>query len=616
MGSSEVLLFDLEADGLLHEATKIHCIALASPGEEPVLYVGRDVQKALHRLFHAKLVVAHNGVGYDRPLIEKLHPGWKCPELRDTMLMAMLRFPHMFQVDWGNPNCKVDTKLRGRQSLKAWGQRLGLHKGDYDGGWESYNDEMGEYCVQDVRVLDKLLAFLRDRSDWTDADDLEHQFADCTAAMQRKGVGFDVEAAEKLALRLRAKVLPLEQELHESFPPYPAECLGVYGNQRARAERIISNDLELEVFEGWEQDVSLRQTLELEGIKFRWKKEKPFNPNSRQQIEDRLRRLGWKPTEFTDKGHAKLDEPQILAVGRKFKAARPLADYMLIQKRLGQLVDGDQAWLKLVRNGRIHGRVNTMGTVTFRCSHSNPNLGQVPNMGAPYGPDCRSLFVPSAGRVLVGCDASGLELRVLGHYLASLDGGSFARECVEGDIHTRNQEAAGLPTRDKAKTFIYAFLYGAGDSLLGALVNGGSKEGKKLRAKFLRNMPALKLFLERVRVKAQRTKQLKALDGRTLYVRSVHSAPNMLIQSAGAIVCKRAKVIFRWLMEKAGHPMGSTWDFVLNVHDEFQVECEPHLVQLLKDSAERSFRLAGLHYNMRVQLDGEAKHGASWAETH
>src|SRR5690606_31621074 len=185
--------------------------------------------------------------------------------------------------------------------------------------------------------------------------------------------------------------------------------------------------------------------------------------NSRTHIYKRLKdKYNWKPKEFTEKGTPKVSEEVLESL--PYPEAELLNEYLMIQKRISQLAEGHSAWLKMVRpDGRIYGSVITNGAVTGRMTHNSPNLAQVPAVNVPYGKECRSLFTVPDDRVLVGADASGLELRCLAHYMARFDKGAYARELLEGDIHTANQKAAGLPTRDNAKTFIYAFLYGAGD---------------------------------------------------------------------------------------------------------------------------------------------------------
>jgi DNA polymerase I-like protein with 3'-5' exonuclease and polymerase domains len=203
-----------------------------------------------------------------------------------------------------------------------------------------------------------------------------------------------------------------------------------------------------------------------------------FNPGSRNHIAYWLKRkYNWEPLVYTDSGEPQLDEDVLKSL--PYPEASFLLEYFLVDKRLGQIAEGEQAWLKCVdADGRIHGYINGNGAVTSRMSHSKPNLAQVPRVGSPYGQECRSLFTAQFGWNLVGIDASGLELRMLAHYLARYDGGEYVKAILEGDIHSFNMNALGLTDRNKSKTFIYAWLYGAGDEKLGLITDTGPKVGR------------------------------------------------------------------------------------------------------------------------------------------
>jgi DNA polymerase I-like protein with 3'-5' exonuclease and polymerase domains len=334
-----------------------------------------------------------------------------------------------------------------------------------------------------------------------------------------------------------------------------------------------------------------------------------FNPGSRQQIGERLKELGWKPKEFTETGIPKIDET-VLA-GIKIPEAQVIAEYLMLNKRISQI----ESWMEAVgKDGRVHGKVITNGAVTGRMTHSSPNMAQIPNSSSIYGPECRECWTVEDGNVLVGCDASGLELRMLAHYMK--DEG-YVRTVTEGnskdgtDVHTVNQRAAGLSTRDNAKTFIYAFLYGAGDAKIGSIVGGTAKDGTKLKAKFLAQTPALARLLQRVSVQASKG-WVPGLDGRRIWVRSEHAALNSLLQGAGAIVMKKALVIFDDKRKANKWPV----KYVVNVHDEAQLECPKDISEEVGKAFKQSIIEAGEHYKLRCPLDGEYKIGRNWRETH
>jgi DNA polymerase I-like protein with 3'-5' exonuclease and polymerase domains len=286
----------------------------------------------------------------------------------------------------------------------------------------------------------------------------------------------------------------------------------------------------------------------------------------------------------------------------------------MVQKRIGQLAEGDQAWLKKVGNDdRIHGSVITNGAVTGRATHSNPNMAQVPSVSAPFGTECRTLFHVPQGKSLVGADLSGLELRCLAHYMAKWDGGSYGRTLLEGDIHTVNQNAAGLPTRNQAKTFIYGFLYGAGAAKIGSIVGKGAAEGQRLKSRFLKQLPALAKLVEAVQYASNRG-YLLGLDGRKLFVRSSHAALNTLLQSAGALIAKQSLVEFDRLVLERG--WSDKVKLVAWIHDEIQVETDEDIAEEVGTLAVRAFELAGTYFGFRIPITGEFRVGRNWAETH
>jgi DNA polymerase I-like protein with 3'-5' exonuclease and polymerase domains len=355
-----------------------------------------------------------------------------------------------------------------------------------------------------------------------------------------------------------------------------------------------------------------------------------FNPSSRLHIADRLKKVfGWVPTEYTDGGDVKIDDDILSAL--PWPTAQELAENFMLEKRLSMLSDGKQAWLKQVRLGRIHGRVKTLGAITGRCTHSNPNIAQVPSCEnargvVPYGAACRALFLPDEGHVLVGCDADGLELRDLAHFMQ--DGGRYAKAVDEGssklgtDIHTVNQKAAGLPTRPAAKTFIYAFLYGAGDELIGQIVlpQGTPEEqrraGAALKKQFLDGTPGLKGLIKAVKASAKYQGWVRGLDGRRVPVRHQHAALNSLLQNAGAVAMKLALVILYDALIAEGLVWGSDFAFLANIHDEFQISARPEVSQRVAELATESITDAGARLNMKIPLRGTAKIGNNWKETH
>jgi hypothetical protein len=615
----KTLFFDIETNAIedwsnLSDLNTVHCQSIYDPTTPKMItYHGAGIKNGLMELAKAERIVGHNVIGFDLPALSKMysfHP--PLVKVLDTMVMARCIVPDVRNDDFLRKN--FDKSLVGSHSLKAWGLRLNnltkLTYGEEDGAFDSYNEEMRKYCERDTIVTQILFDYLMMGNPSGEMLAIEHWFAFLMRLQEKKGFAFDIEKAEKLELKLASKRAELLDRLQKEFPskteemktPSGWEVEGYTAPTKAKLKLIL-------------KDAGLKQTLVKDAVQLAPKtKTIMFNPGSRKQIAERFLDLGFDLPKESDATTPKVDEGVLRSIDHPF--AEVLCDYLLVTKRLGQLAEGNQAWLKLQKNGRIHGRVNTNGAVTGRCTHQNPNVAQVPACRAEYGEECRDLFKAGDGYKLVGCDAAGLELRMLAHYLAFYDGGEYAKTVIEGDIHTLNQKAAGLETRDQAKTFIYAFLYGAGDAKIGEIVGGSAKEGQMLKRKFLSNLPALKRLQADVQQKVQRSNKLTGLDGRILPVRSPHAALNMLLQSAGAVCMKVALIQLFHRMNKLKWQHGREYSFVANVHDEFQAEVQPDKVGAFSDLAVESIRMAGRELKLNVMLDGEAKVGETWAQTH
>lgn len=534
---------------------------------------------------------AHNGQNYDYALIRKLYPWWSPKgRLLDSLRCTRLMFPNIKEQDMRDvKRGRMPAVHAGAHSLEAWGYRLGVRKGDFGktSDFSKWTQEMQTYCEQDTLVLKKLVQHIKAQGpEWDTSIELEHQFGAVIETMCRGGVGFNVQSALDLQTLLERDREVLKGPLQIAFPP--KEVVTVSPKKQIRKVKQV-----------------------------------PFNPNSRQQIAERLKQLGWAPTPEEDGSSPSIDEDLLESL--PYPEAQTLAKYLLVQKRMGQLATGSQALLKHERNGRIHGSVNTNGAVTGRCTHSSPNLAQVPKCDKPYGPQFRGLFKPrTPGYVMVGCDAAGLEYRCFAHFLARFDGGEYARIVTDGDVHTTNQKGFGLPAgkefRGRAKNGGYAMLYGAGDWKLGTTlfpefnVPGREAEAKRAgaaaKAAFKRNVPAYAQLIAQVEHLAVTRKYLYGMDRRKLYVRSKHSALNTLLQSCGALLVKRATVIAAPTWEKYGAHL------MLHVHDEVQLEAPPEHAEVCGQAFIDGIKQAGEEWNFRCRLDGEYKIGASWGDTH
>jgi DNA polymerase-1 len=597
------LIFDLETDGLLDEVSKIHCLIIKDTETGEVFtYTKDNIEEGLGHLqvgmgdLYSGPIAGHNIIKYDLPVIQKLYPWFTIEPTKvfDTLVATRLIYTNVKDTD--NVLLKQEKlpgKLFGSHSLAAWGHRLGNYKGDYTGGWETFSQEMLDYCVQDVEVTHSLYEKILNENYAQQALELEHKVAWLMAKQERNGFCFDMEKAAALLARLVQRRGELERELKEYFGSWEVQLPDFVP---ARDNKTL----------GYKKGVPVKKLKVVE-----------FNPSSRDHIADRLTTLyGWKPSDFTEGGKPMVDE--VVLGNLSYPPCKQLTEYLLVQKRISQLHEGGQAWMKCEKQGKIHGSVNPNGAVTGRATHSYPNVSQVPSSGSPYGKDCRELFTVPHGWSLVGADASGLELRCLAHFMAKWDGGKYGEVLLGGDIHTENQKAAGLDTRPQAKTFIYAFLYGAGDAKIGTIVGGDASAGRKLKQKFLRSLPALGRLVEAVQGAAKRG-FLVGLDGRRIFVRSSHAALNTLLQGAGAIICKQWLVILEDELQASGlkHGWDGDYAFCAWSHDECQIACRtPEIASRVSKLATDCVVKAGEHFSFRCPTAGESKVGKTWAQTH
>jgi len=573
-------VMDLETDGLLDEVTKVHLMVCKDIDSGQLFIARGDAEiKYLLKKIKPDYLIGHNILGYDLEVLRKIYD-WTIPieRVTDTLILSRLMFPDLRDRD--HKKRKLDAKLHGSHSLKAWGERLDFNKGDYgeqEGAWDQYTDEMKEYCIRDVDLTEKLWESIETKGQES-AIELEHKVASICYDQERYGFPFNTAKASELYGTLVDRREALHSELRSAFGSW-----------------VIDEGVRKK---GLYHKISIIQ----------------FNPSSRQHIAKRLKELrGWIPNDFTATGDPKVDETILSSLS--YPEAKLMSEYLMIQKRIGQLAEGAQAWLKLEKKGRLHGRVNTMGSITSRCSHSHPNTAQVPSIKAPYGKQCRELFQASKGFSLLGCDVSSLELRCLAHYMAYYDGGAYGKVLLEGDIHTTNQMAAGLPSRDASKTFIYALLYGAGDQKIGSILGKGPSVGKQIKKEFLRKTPALKALRDAVQTKAKQG-YIRGLDGRIIPIRSTHAALNTLFQSAGAILCKRWVVELHKLLKDKGYIYAQDYAQVAFVHDEVQLLVKDDYVRDIGGLAVQAIGVAGDAYKFRIPLTGEWTSGSNWAETH
>jgi hypothetical protein len=590
---------------------RIHCIVVKDLDTGQVIRfndqgTGRPITEGVNLLAEAKLLVGHNIVYFDLPVIQGIYPFFEYRnDVIDTLILSRLLYSDLLNRDFRRKPIGMPAKLYGRHSLEAWGYRLGEYKGQFakTTDWADWSQEMEDYCEQDVHVGERLFQvfeaqdanvgeelFAASKSriaKYGQAILLEHECARIMAQQETLGWPFDVAAAERLEGELRKESDELADAMRATFP-YVA-------GKEVVAKRNHSGY-------GYIKDAAFTKLVE-------------FNPTSRDHIAWAFKTWrDWQPEEFTDTGKAKIDESVLLALDTE--ESRTFARLLELQKAIGQISEGQNAWLKQVTpEGRIH-HVCQLATNTGRNAHSRPNLGQVSS-----DPRCRALFLPPEGMVQVGADASGLELRMLGHYLAFFDGGRFADIVVNGDIHQINADAVGV-TRKAVKSIIYCFIYGGGDEKLGTTTDPSlkgkkaAKLGQEIRRKFTEAIPGLGQLLEAVAKKSQGD-VLKGLDGRPIRLQGKkHAALNYLLQSAGAIVCKKWVVATHDCIEDEGLQLGLDYQPLGFIHDEQQLAATPEHANQIESILTASMPVVGTDLKLKVPLAAEAKQGKSWADCH
>ena len=551
-------ILDIETNGFLDDATNVHCIvAYDIDGKKPYVFKGDECRVRFPNFArNVSQFIMHNGLSFDAPMLNKL-----CgTKIKDNSILDTLILSQLF-----NP------MRDGGHSLESWGERFELPKGSIE-NFDYYTEDMLEYCKQDVNITYKLYNYLKEEGSKFSkrSIDLEHRIRKIINDQENFGFYLDIPYATTFMASLQDRSQNIYNQLQEVFPP-----IVTTGRVHKRSGKPLKDIIE------------------------------PFNPASRKQIGERLMELGWEPTKKTDKGNVIVDEDVLSTID--MDEAKLISEYLLLQKRHTQIA----SWVEAVKtDGRVHGRVLTLRTVTGRMAHTSPNMAQVPAVYSPFGKECRSCWTVQNPEThsLVGTDASGLELRGLAHFM---DDQNFVNEILNGDVHTANQKMAGLQNRDQAKTFIYALMYGAGAAKIGLIVGGDSKTGENLISKFMSNMPKFNLLKKKL-TEASESGMIRGLDGRLLHIRSPHASLNTLIQGSGAVICKQ------WLVQMIDKIQESGVDakLVASVHDEYQFEVANDDTEKFGEITNTAIKEVQDIYDLKCPLDSEFKIGKNWAETH
>lgn len=584
---------DIETNGL--DPSIIWCIVCkhSLTGTLTVFKNPEEVQRNFKRWLDEEptQLIGHNFVTYDMPVINKLVPGvnLKVSQIIDTLVMSRLF------------NClrtpvKISKGTMSQHSLEAWAIRMGKGEKVQNDVWTEYHPTILERCLSDVEITEDVYKELMKEGSEVSQESirLEHTIAYICEKQKRDGFAINLDMLYKLQNTLIVKEKELNELVLKSFPPIP----------------ILSK----EVIPKVKKDGTV-STVGLRGIDpkivhgpFCHVEWQPFNLSSPLQVVERMNKLGWKPYIFTDNGQPKVNDENMATLPENAPVAGKIfLEYRMVTGRLNkvkEIING------LGEDGRIHGEILHIGASTHRMAHNNPNMANIPAVDAEYGEVMRDMFTVSdpIKYRLIGCDAKGIQLRMLAHYINDPE---YTKEVVDGDVHTKNQQLAGFPTRSMAKTFIYAFCFGAGAARVGSIVGAGSTEGKVLIDRFLTALPGLKKVKQDAYTYG-RAGKVKGLDGRILPVNGAHFYLPALLQGGEQSVMKLALSL--WYTEAMRR--GYDFKLVANVHDEWQTEVHVDHMESLGKLQEWSIREAGRRLNLNCPMDGEAKYGLTWKDTH
>lgn len=627
-------IIDIETEGL-HSPKKlwvIVCKEIDSGKVHIFRNVHEDPKPFLAFASTVSWFIGHNIIGFDWPVLSSLvglDPGFP---LLDTLVVSRL----------------LNPDLEGGHSLEAWGQRFGSPKHNFC-EFSRWSQAMEDYCVQDVEITYKLYRQFEKyvfSDQWRDSMKLEHDIARICQEMHDNGFYFDIETARKLHEEIEAKVHALDAELQQSFPPRPSFLREI--SPKATKHGTISR-----VDFRW-LDVPDLSPFSV-GSAFSLLEFVPFNPGSPKQIVERLNEAGWKPFEKT-KGHIQAERElrhcrdkarrkeleerlkEYAVYGWKVseenlktlpedapEAARKLAQRLLLASRRSTLNE----WITNHNpsTGRVHGKFNHIGAWTQRMSHAQPNMANIPSGSTEYATEMRSLWTVPKNRLLVGVDADSIQLRILAHYM---DDKEFTKALVSGDkdagtdAHTMNQKALGrniCKSRDDAKTFIYAWLLGAGVDKIANILGCSIEEARIACNNFLEAYPGLKeLKTNRIPYDANRGYFL-GLDNRLVICNNEHLMLAGYLQNGEAVAMKRANVLWRNKLISENVPF---WQ-VNFVHDEWQtettddIETARYIARVQCDS----LRQVGEELELKCPLAGSMINshkkesiGVNWYETH
>jgi DNA polymerase I len=593
----KVLIFDIEADDLVRDATRIHCIVTKDTSSLDVTSYGPStIKDGLLALSNADVIVGHNICGYDVPLIRKFYPEWSCRKCIDTLVLSKLYMPE-----------------KQSHSLDTYGSFFKRKKPEHK-DWSQYSPEMLHRCMEDVEINHMLYEWLMKKEKyekWEEAIRLEQEVSYYHLYQTLEGVGVDVELAKDTIAKVDVEVDAISNRLMKEVPKRCIKAYSVPINKPFLKSGEYSN-----AAKSWMGPLVNTVHAPFSRISF-----EDINLNSHEQVKSFLFTQGWVPTTY----NFKREED-----GSYTKTSPKLTEdsYDSIKGDLGQLIarrnvlrhrrntihnynDESKGILGLLRDdGRVPSDADTCGTPTSRYTHRGA-ICNVPGARAVLGKEMRSIFCEKPPYLFFGADLSAIEARVMGHYTYPYDEGEYAKELLDGDIHSKNAELIGRD-RDTAKTFLYALMYGAGITKLSTILTCTVREAEVLINNFWEGNKSLTSLIDDLKRYYKMHGHIVGLDGRTLFIRSEHKLLNSLIQSAAAIIFKRWLVLANRKIREANIDAAIT----ISYHDEVDGYCLPKDKEELESILTSTVKKAGEYYNLRVPVGSDVKFGSNWYECH
>jgi len=637
-------VFDIEGDNLRHirvkngevlpRVSRVHllCMQDMATGEVFTYRQNKEMNNIAEgwaRLCKADVVIGHNIIDYDIPVMREFYGGDVTGKVVDTLVCARMLWPDPTNHPYSGNGLLSLSKACGSKNVKM----------GYDGGFDEWSQAMEDYCVGDVRANRDVYRWMLPKlRPFASALRLEHRVADIISDQCTRGVCIDMPRAREFLQYLDVQVAKIGDELDVMFPPItttvelPKKCWWLDPEE----DKLYATKKEAV------KDVAARLVT---GPKRTKEVVTYFNPGSGKMVAERLfEKYGWRPG-VTKEGNVSVTEKSLLSSG--YPEAHAVARYKMAKKRSSQLSDwllrAEQDPLPDGVHGVLYPHINPHATPTGRMSHSQPNQTACPRVlsddGGPikgymgrWGYEMRSMWRPRPGMVMVGGDASGSDLRSLACYLAKWDGGAYIRNILEGDIHSTNRIAGELDTRPQSKEVSFAFFYGSGNEKLGDTIIHHSSltpemrkkyegvvmadVGAKYKSAFKRKTKGLTQLLDWCKSQALQFGYMKLPDGRHAPVRKTYAALNTLVQGTAGIVMKLALVLLHDDLIRRGLKKNVDFAFLLNAHDEMQLETKPQIAELVGKQLVASILDAGVRLGLKCPMDGEYKIGSSWAETH